>query len=70
MKFKFFFPLFLSLFLLITPKISPQSLDIPVKGYGISFGNSKKFTGFRLNFRDRQVREINGINVTLEGKAE
>ncbi len=42
-----------------------QSLDIPVKGYGISFGNSKKFAGLRINFRDRRVDRIDGINVTL-----
>ena len=45
--------------------LSGQSLDIPVKGYGISFGNSKKFTGLRFNFRDRRVEQINGLNITL-----
>ena len=30
-----------------------QSLDIPAKGFGLSFGNSKNFTGVRFNFRDR-----------------
>ena len=42
-----------------------QSLDIPVKGYGISFGNSKKFTGLRFNFRDKRVDRIDGLNVSL-----
>ena len=42
-----------------------QSLDIPVKGYGISFGNSKKFTGLRFNFRDKRVDRIDGMNITL-----
>lgn len=66
-----FLPL-LSLLLLIAAFIIPmhpglraQSLDIPVKGYGISFGNSTKFTGIRLNFRDHRTQEINGINITL-----
>jgi hypothetical protein len=42
-----------------------QSLDIPVKGFGISFGNSKNFTGLRFNFRDRDVERITGVNVTF-----
>ena len=42
-----------------------QSLDIPVKGYGISFGNSKKFAGLRFNFRDKRVDRIDGVNFTL-----
>lgn len=42
-----------------------SSLDIPVKGYGLSIGNSAKFTGLRINFRDRQVEQIDGVNITL-----
>jgi hypothetical protein len=42
-----------------------QSLDIPAKGYGISFGNSKKFTGIRFNFCDKRVDRIDGMNITL-----
>ncbi len=44
---------------------SSQSLNIPSKHFGLSIGNSKKFKGFRINFRDHKVEEINGINVTL-----
>jgi hypothetical protein len=42
-----------------------QSFDIPNKKWGLSFGNSPEFTGLRFNFRDRQVRYIRGMNVTL-----
>ncbi len=42
-----------------------QSLDIPTRHSGISFGNSKVFNGLRINFRDNQVERINGINITL-----
>jgi hypothetical protein len=49
----------------ISENLYSQSLDIPVKGYGISFGNSKKFAGLRFNFRDRHVDRIDGINLTL-----
>jgi len=57
----------LTMFLLIAGSgaLSGQSFDIPSKRWGISFGNSKKFTGLRFNFRDSQVQRICGINVTL-----
>lgn len=42
-----------------------QSLDIPSKTWGISFGNSKRFSGLRFNYQDSQVKRINGVNVTL-----
>lgn len=42
-----------------------QSLNIPAERWGISFGNSKEFSGLRFNFRDSQVRKITGVNVTL-----
>jgi len=42
-----------------------QSLNIPSSRGGISFGNSKAFTGLRFNYRDRDVEYVNGINVTL-----
>jgi len=45
--------------------LSGQSLDIPSHRWGISFGNSKEFSGLRFNFRDSRVRRISGINVTL-----
>ena len=42
-----------------------QSLDFPSKTWGLSFGNSKEFSGLRFNFRDSQVKSIKGVNVTL-----
>lgn len=42
-----------------------QSLDIPSSKYGISFGNSKYFTGLRFNLVDKHVDRITGINVTF-----
>lgn len=42
-----------------------QSLDIPTNKFGISFGNSKNFTGLRFNFQDKEVEKINGINFTI-----
>ncbi len=45
--------------------LSGQSLDFPSKKWGISFGNSREFSGLRFNFRDSGVRRISGINVTF-----
>jgi hypothetical protein len=58
---------FVSLFgmLLTSWELAGQSLDFPSKRWGISFGNSKEFTGLRFNFRDEQVRRITGVNITF-----
>jgi hypothetical protein len=53
------------LLLVYIPVVHAQSLDIPVEGYGISFGNSKNFTGLRFNLLDSDVEKINGLNVIV-----
>lgn len=60
--------LFCSLLVLIflgNSTVQAQSLDIPSKKWGVSFGNSKNFTGLRFNIQDDGVQKINGINFTL-----
>jgi hypothetical protein len=42
-----------------------KALNIPTKRYFLSFGNSLEFNGLRFNIADRDVRRINGINITL-----
>ena len=42
-----------------------QSLDVPSEKWGLSFGNSKEFTGLRFNFRDSRVRRVTGVNITF-----
>src|SRR6185295_9369328 len=44
---------------------SRRSLDIGVNGKGISFGDSRKWTGLRFNYRDSRLEEANGLNLTL-----
>jgi len=44
---------------------SSSSLDIAIKGYGLSIGNSKKINGIRINLVDSNVERINGLNITL-----
>ncbi len=45
--------------------IRAQSLGIPSSRWGISFGNSKNFTGLRFNMMDNDIEKINGINITF-----
>ncbi len=45
--------------------LSAQSLDIPSPRWGVSFGNSRDFSGLRFNYRDRDVVRIRGVNITL-----
>ena len=42
-----------------------RSLDLTVDGVGISIGDSRRVTGLRLNFRDRYLERVDGINVTI-----
>lgn len=41
-----------------------RALNIPFRKYGISIGNSYEFNGIRINFADKNVRRINGLNIT------
>lgn len=49
----------------ITRAFAQSSLNIPVREWGISIGNSPKFNGIRLNFRDHRLEQIRGLNLTL-----
>jgi|WetSurMetagenome_2_1015567.scaffolds.fasta_scaffold00959_11 hypothetical protein len=42
-----------------------KAFNFPFRKYGISLGNSYKFTGIRMNFADKNVKRINGLNVTF-----
>ena len=42
-----------------------RSLDLTVDGVGLSIGDSRRVTGVRLNFRDRYLEEVKGINATI-----
>ncbi len=42
-----------------------QSLYFPSQKWGISFGNSKTFSGLRFNILDNDINKINGINITF-----
>jgi hypothetical protein len=42
-----------------------KALNFPFRKYGISIGNSYEFNGLRINFSDRKVQKINGLNFAL-----
>ena len=42
-----------------------QVLDLTVHDIGIALGDKPRMTGLRINCRDRALREINGVNVTI-----
>ena len=42
-----------------------QSLDLTVNDVGIAIGNKPRVTGLRINFRDRNLRKVNGVNITI-----
>jgi hypothetical protein len=44
-----------------------QGLCIPSKHWGISFGNSMKFTGLRINVIEKDIERINGIDISVWG---
>lgn len=51
--------------LLAAASAHSQSLDLTVKRYGISFGNSGEVHGVRVNYRDTRLRQVNGLNATI-----
>lgn len=46
-------------------KCNYSSFGIPSGKFGLGFGNSSEFTGIRFNLSDCDIKEINGINITL-----
>lgn len=42
-----------------------QSLDLTIKNTGLSIGDSRFVRGVRLNFRDRNLERVEGVNITV-----
>ncbi len=42
-----------------------SSLDLTINGKGLSMGDSRRFAGLRLNFMDRQLERMAGVNFTI-----
>jgi len=45
--------------------LAAQVLDLTVNNVGLAIGDKPQMTGLRLNFRDRNLREVKGVNLTL-----
>ncbi|MGE5742962.1 MAG: hypothetical protein ACM368_03460, partial [Gemmatimonadota bacterium] len=42
-----------------------RALNLGVHDVGLSIGNSRRWTGLRINFQDNGVERVNGINLTI-----
>jgi hypothetical protein len=51
--------------LLMPHAASAQSLDLTIHHTGVSIGDSRFVRGVRLNFRDRRLEEVQGVNITI-----
>jgi hypothetical protein len=47
------------------PDSGPRALNLTIGEVGLSIGDSRRTTGLRLNYRDRALERVNGLNVTL-----
>jgi hypothetical protein len=45
--------------------LSAQVIDLTIHDVGIAIGDKPRMTGLRINFRDRRLEEITGMNVTI-----
>lgn len=55
----------LALTLAVPAAASAQSLDLTIRNTGLSIGDSRLVRGVRLNFRDRNLDLVEGINATI-----
>jgi hypothetical protein len=55
----------LVLLLAVANPAAAASLDLPVHGAGISFGNSTRFSGLRFNAVDSDIEDLRGFGLTL-----
>ena len=57
--------LVLALAALSAAPLGAQVLDLTIHGNGLAIGDKPNMNGIRLNFRDRQLEQINGVNATM-----
>ena len=43
----------------------PTYLDLTIDDVGIAIGDAPRVTGLRINFRDRYLEDVDGINLTV-----
>ncbi|HSQ29625.1 MAG TPA: hypothetical protein VLN49_07240 [Gemmatimonadaceae bacterium] len=52
-------------FLVAATSASAQVLDLTINNTGLAIGDKPRVNGVRINFRDRQLEEVNGVNITI-----
>mgnify|MGYP001113164045 CR=1 FL=1 len=58
--------LFAILLLVTAPhELLAQGLNLPAKHWGLSVGNSVRFTGIRINAIEKDIQTINGVNLSV-----
>lgn len=61
-------PVLAAMALATTPALlaaQPSYLDLTVNDVGIAIGDAPRVTGLRINFRDRYLERVNGVNLTV-----
>jgi hypothetical protein len=51
--------------LLVPAAVGAQVIDLTVHDVGLAIGDKPSMTGLRINFRDRHLERMRGVNVTL-----
>jgi len=52
-------------FLALPAALSAQVIDLTIHNVGIAIGDKPRMTGLRINFRDRKLEQITGVNATI-----
>src|SRR5678815_5760442 len=42
-----------------------QVIDLTVNNTGVALGDKPRMNGLRINYRDRRLEEVNGVNLTI-----
>ena len=55
----------LTLLLFAALPASAQGLDLTIDHKGLAIGDIPRVTGLRLNYRDRRLERVDGVNATI-----
>ncbi|MGH7617509.1 MAG: LA_2272 family surface repeat-containing protein [Gemmatimonadaceae bacterium] len=48
------------------PAAAPaQVINLTIHDYGLAIGDKPRVSGLRINYRDRYLKQVNGVNITL-----
>lgn len=54
-----------TLFVAFPLSLPAQVIDLTVNNTGVAIGDKPRMNGLRINYRDRRLEEVNGVNVTI-----